>query len=442
MNWKKHKRVFFPLLASIGLIGLTSVSMVGCFFEKKYERTNKVITQSVVKQNHGFKNGYNHTLSLHFFKKNELQQTIDHTYGTGFILDFEEYNETSKLRTFYIATNIHVIAQVSQDVVNWKLSLGETDLDPSDLHNTQAQYVQNPSSILHGIRTGSWINKNSNQYELFVIGDKSAPIYDNKASDIAILRMQVDKNIFQKLRVFKNFDPSVGISFAHLQKNKNVVGIGYPRLSQFTDLSFNEHYMSDFTNQILNANEQNYRADNPVQYYRNQHLIEQVYSSYDVGLRNFNLGAGASGSLISDEDGNHLGIYWGGLEIKEQGQKQFYGNFTPFFYEDKQNLLDNYFRYLDVYQKTKRIYLPTYLQTHRQTTLTISSEAFGNLKNNYQNMASAEILNFISPGLITGFNDFQVNTIKEIKLVDTPQVKALVFTDEDQHQFIFRFNIK
>ncbi|MCV3753902.1 DUF31 family protein [Ureaplasma zalophigenitalium] len=439
MHNKKNRFRIPAILAAVGLAGFTSLSMVGCFWIKPYERTNKVITQAVFNNNRGFKNGYDHTLSLHFFRKNESQQTVDHTYGTGFILDFEPYSETSKLRTFYIATNIHVIAQVSDDVKSWSLSLGNTDLSTDSLHDTQAKYIQNSSSTLHGINLRSWDNKYSNQYEIFVIGDKTLSKYDNKASDIAVLRVQIDQSVFENLRVFQNFKQAAGISFSHLQNYKSVVGIGYPRLTQFTDLTFSEYDISDFRTHLLNANEQNYREDNPVQYYANHNLVKKTYSSYDVGLRNFNLGAGASGSLISDQDGNHLGIYWGGLEIKENNQKLFYGNFTPFFYKNKQNLLINYLTYLRGYQNAKHLYLPTYLQKHRQTNITISEEEFINLQNNYANHAIGEIIKLIQPYLIEDFNTF--DAISEISLTDEPNYKTLLLVDQDHQQLIFKIHI-
>ncbi|MCV3743633.1 DUF31 family protein [Ureaplasma sp. ES3154-GEN] len=442
--FKKTKTAKIILCTVIPVSLLITTSVTSCAFSCNINSEITPITYKVFKENKSFQHAYQRSLSLHFNYYNPESQTIDHIYGTGWIFDFEPYDLLQDIRTYYIATNIHVISAVSKNFNNATLTLGNAVLTEKNFDHRLVEYQKN--KVIHSYQPNSF---NKQGFDLMIVGDNSQSQYENQASDLAIIRLSVNKNIYNTNPVLKNFDPTTGISYANVRSNSMITGVGYPRSQSHTYISFHEQKINKLNDYILNANEENYRADNPIIYYNhkysNNRRVEKKYSSYDIGIKNFNLGGGASGSMIVDQNQNQIGIYWGGLEIKEQFGCAFYGNFTPLVYKDKQNLFVNYFDALRKYKNQYSIDQPTYLELVRQTNIQISSDEFEQL-NKIVNNRNNDILlvkNILNPFIFNEFNDSLTKTNAKIEEIYFYDKHTLVLKLANNHlRFVFKIQTR
>ncbi|WP_031489361.1 DUF31 family putative serine protease [Ureaplasma canigenitalium] len=417
---KKSKAIF---LSTLGLLttGVVALGVSGCFFLRPFQEQPAPIapvpnpgsgnTNSILKlPNAGLLHSHSqvdkNTSSLNK-KAISLKFTIPlnntngiSIFGTGWIFDFSlnnpnmDYDQATidDVKTFYIATNIHVINAVSSARQNVELSLGSININDKNhdprltasygnnrinrFTRTQANASNRETSILD-----EWFlaDKTPGTFAIAPVGikDYASKFYSDNlakiraqrgltnltnASDLAIIKIRPTDAQKKAIRAFREFDPQKGVSFGDAYNNELVeertifLSGGYPSLGRGNpqdSIPRYRQYKSYYSNYTSSFGAQeNYRADNPIVFnYRskllNQNNIKDVgkgdngrdrfttgvfpYHSYDVPIEGFDLGPGASGSPVIDKNNNIIGIYWGGFNLINK-RSIFYGNFTPIFW--------------------------------------------------------------------------------------------------------------
>lgn len=385
-------------------------------------------------------------MSLRFNMKTSRNTAVN-IYGSGWIFDFEledgdkNFDQVSvdNVKTFYIATNMHVISLVAAASQDVKLTIGSTELGKNPI----VDYDEGWSNSLVFSKTATSRSNISAQkeaeinpyspgtYTILPVGVKAEAINyganesdiallqnHNRASDFAIIKITPTRKQKREIPFFRNFKPIKGIGFGNVilnhkqSKNSVFYSAGYPhftsRNAQNEDYSYYHQYANYATN-VVNSfyNNKDYRNDNPITFgnkisvynennkkYIQENMNKYSYHSYDIPTKGFDLGPGASGSPVFDVNNNIIGIYWGGIKIINQlnnKESAFYGNFTPIFFNDKninikQDLIKNYLAF------TKNS--NTYLDTNYNTNI---------LTNNFDNNTLLEYLKHLK-GLVKRIN--------------------------------------
>ncbi|AJQ45487.1 hypothetical protein JM47_02820 [Ureaplasma diversum] len=368
----------------------------------------------------------NQTVMSLRFNMRTSRNTAINIYGSGWIFDFElednvrNYDQATidDIKTFYIATNMHVIGLVAAAAQDVKLTIGSTQLGQSPIVDYNEGFrnslvfskTATAQSKILPLKEAEVNQYSPGTYTILPVGIKDEAINygadssdlnalrnHNKASDFAIIKITPTRRQKKEIPFFRNFKPIKGIGFGNVilnkQKLKNSLfySAGYPHFtaknSYDGDYSYYHQYANYATGYIDSFSDaKTYRNDNPIVFgnkiafytqdnkpFFDKNLKKYPYHSYDIPTQGFDLGPGASGSPVFDINNNIIGIYWGGVRVVDITNNKagpFYGNFTPIFFNDNvsninQDLIKNYLAF------TKRS--NTYLDTNYNTNILTSN---------------------------------------------------------------------
>lgn len=469
------KNKFLKIITSIsGALFLTSfVTLTACsifdFSPTSNSKNHGILENNTqITTNTSFLN--NRSLSLKFVLPKDSRTKVN-IFGSGWIFDFEK--ENNYIKTFYIATNIHVINLISATKGVAELYLGQYDItNPLDPRQ-KAIFQSSPSTgnrpfiynkDKYGERKNEINNHNygsfsilpvglNNQINNYINNQEVANLINHRnnvdltsANDFAIIKLNVN-NAWSDIPALKNFDEEIGIGLGSLMSNNIFYSAGYPHLetSGSSRITGWKQYGNNAGELLNSFNSKNYRSDNPIVFgYNNVSSISSstennlaknnstIYDSYDFATRGFDLGSGASGSPVIDEHNNFVGIYWGGFKVQEGFSKSssFYGNFSPIFVDNQNKSQDLLHKYL-VYTSFNRN--KTYLDQNFNTNIQIeklnsnNAEYFINtikaiVDNNPEiNERVAEINKSNDPSTLNSFNklyELFFDYIKKNKVVN------------------------
>lgn len=312
-------------------------------------------------------------------------------FGTGWIFDFQEDPITENIKTYYLATNIHVINLISAAKQNVSLALGQYDL-ASQSQDTRAFFneslsfksakkTDNPQNYVNHNRVGTFSILPvglKNQLKNYGVQNPTAlASLNNLTSAVDLAIVKITRDILQKNNIdaLRNFDKEVGIGFGNtISHHQRFYAAGYPHDEKYS--RWNQY--SNQPNQLFNSfTTSNYRKDNPINFSYNEAYMTvnnrntigknspTKYEAYDYATKDFDLHSGASGSPIIDDNNNYVGIYWGGFKIQEGLRTTFYGNFSPLFVNNKENgLSQDLLAYYLAYTSNETTYLDTNFNTN------------------------------------------------------------------------------
>lgn len=391
-KWKLVRTSGLILITGISIPVITTSCSLIDLFKSNNEKQNE-FTHGKLKSNldYNVSTAYlnKRSIALKFTIPLDKNQAIN-IFGTGWIFDFQEDPFTKNIRTYYLATNIHVINLISAAKQNASLTLGQYDLE-SQSQDTRAFFNENLSfkSAKKTYNPQYYVNYNpvgtfsilpvglKNQLKNYGIKNPAALASLNNlttAVDLAIIKITPD--ILQKNNIdaLRNFDKEVGIGFGNtISNHQRFYAAGYPHDEKYS--RWNQY--SNQPDELFNSfSTSNYRKDNPINFSYNEEYMTvsnrntigknnpTKYEAYDYATKNFDLHSGASGSPIIDDNNNYVGIYWGGFKIQEGLKTTFYGNFSPLFVHKDNGLSQDLLAYYLAYTANETTYLDTNFNTN------------------------------------------------------------------------------
>lgn len=362
-----------------------------------FESRSPLVTSANTKYSKA--NQFIYDLSTPVMFSNQVNGGVILTNGTGWVFDRQQDNPNSKIATYYLATNMHVMNLWHDSYQNeklWNVSfyLGNKNIYPafsaSRMQSTdkkpmfkypysyykydsvynqntidqtwyKAQNSYNYDNVktrdINGIKvygrqkrnSFNWLNFMEPYDDNGLLDFDLIPVGIKHNFDFGVIKIDVQKDKKQNFPFLENFDKlianrSLGEVYDLSQDEQRDTEVNVGGFPCMVDPNYRYATWSSWNN------EDNFEVSSVKKGYseRGQVAFQAVagtpsFNEYYGSLPNINLSHGASGSMVIDSQTFLIkGIYWGGLESVYT--KEFSGRYVPF---SQNNLFQDWVSFLD-----------------------------------------------------------------------------------------------
>ena len=251
----------------------------------------------------------------------------------------KETNSNSKIE--FVPINSTGVAQEnSQDFGLLKTTISNPeDIKPSNMDGISGLNIRNADQLEENVKRGF-----ENIQNIFKVSNISFnpenPLDNTYISRLNYLKSLANSNQLTKQKVEQVF------MFANMDsqpKNEQISVAGFPGGSDPSGIAYNYYNGATTNKSDISAVDMNVNRDTIQYYYNGQMMSGKYYQLDNYKAPGVNLLPGSSGSMVVNQNGQILGIYWGIVAISNGTNL---GMITPIYTtKDSTNLLLKYYQY-------------------------------------------------------------------------------------------------